>query len=193
MRCRLTHSFPVSRHTSNTRRAMRRALATLCLLATATCHAEDRYDNPVDGMTYRTEGEFRTYEPEVRRIDPGRVQNDGIVLLTGENEIGARTTVDDLVAFLEAAEKIAREALAANAGAGVVLIQFNCVPSRCEVQMAHQGEIDTAAMQATYDGVSALAPLATTGEVRFQLRLRVRPPEPAPAGAPAAPVEPPHG
>ena len=150
-------------------------LTLLGILIPATIQAQGEYVNPVDKLTYPTSGEFKTYQPAKPREQTGRVVTDQIILLTGEDDIKDRTTVEDLTAFLKKAEAEADRELERNKLPAVVLLQFNCLPGRCELKIASQGNAEQAILQRVYDSVSRLSPLKVSGDVRFQLQLRVRP------------------
>lgn len=155
---------------------MKIALSSLCLLLfTGPVFAEAKYENPVDGRTYVTEGQFKTYNPEHPRDQSYRkVATNGIRLLTGDPQLRERVQVNDLAAFIQAAEEKAYAILAQNKTSALVLLQFNCAPNWHEVKIATQGTVPEALLQALYESMKKLSPLRTKGEVIFQLELNVR-------------------
>jgi hypothetical protein len=140
----------------------------------AAAHAQSSYINPVDGKTYTTPGEFRTYQPaSPKDQSKQRVKNEGIVLLTGEQDLVARATVEDVAAFITQAAARARIVLARHVGTAAVMVQFNCQPKLCRVQIAGDGKPSKILLQALHDSLASMQALRTSGEVIFQLSLRV--------------------
>jgi hypothetical protein len=155
-------------------RFLLRALATSATLVCLTAVAQSRYDNPVDKKTYETSGEFKTYQPALRRDTSGqRVTTAGVTLLTGEPQLKSRVKLEELAAFIEAAEVRAYSELEKNKAPMAALVQFNCQPGRCEVKLVSQGQAENSTLQAIYDSLSNMAPLKATGEVIFQVEFRV--------------------
>lgn len=138
-------------------------------------YSQARYDNPVDGRSYMTEGQFRTYKPEKPRDTTGqKVVTNSIHLLTGDPELRVRISVDDLASFIKSAEARAYPILAKNETPALILLQFNCQPSGHEVKIASQGSPKEAILRALYDAMKSMPPLRTKGEVIFQIELNVR-------------------
>lgn len=145
------------------------ALASICVLA------QSRYENPVDRKTYETLGEFRTYVPAVpRETGERRTSTAGVTLLIGELELRSRVKVEDLATFIKAIEARAYPELEKNKEPMTAIVQFNCQPGKCEVNLATQGRAEKSTLRAVYDSLSKLAPLKATGEVIFQIEFRVR-------------------
>jgi hypothetical protein len=164
-------------------RFLLRALATSAALVCLTTVAQSRYDNPVDKKTYETSGEFKTYQPAVPKNTSGqRVTTAGVTLLTGQPELKSRVKVEELSAFIKAAEVRAYSELEKNKAPMAALVQFNCQPGKCEVKLVSQGQAEQSTLQAIYDSLSKMAPLKSTGEVIFQVEFRVG------AYAPAEPI-----
>ena len=155
-------------------RFLLRALATSAALVCLTAVAQARYDNPVDKKTYVTSGEFKTYQPAAPRNASGqRVTTAGVTLLTGEPELKSRVKVEELSAFIKAAEVLAYSELKKNRAPMAALVQFTCLPGKCEVKFVSQGQAEKPTLQAIYDSLSKMAPLKATGEVIFQVEFRV--------------------
>jgi hypothetical protein len=150
------------------------AVASLTASLASAVDAQSRYDNPIDKKTYETSGEFRTYQPAVPGDTRGqRVATQGVLLLTGEPDLKTRVKVEDLAAYIKAAEARAYLELAKNKAAMAALVQFNCQPGKCDVKLASQGQAEEATLQALYDALSKLPPLKATGEVIFQVTFNV--------------------
>ncbi len=153
------------------------AISTLLIMGMSlgTAFGEDRYDNPVDHRSYVTDGEFKKYTPEKPRDTTGqRVVTNSIRLLTGDADLKQRVRVEDLASFIKSAQDKAYPILGKNKTPALVLVQFNCEPNRCEVEMASQGDPPKPILQELYDAMKSLPPLKTQGEVIFQLEINVR-------------------
>jgi hypothetical protein len=147
-------------------------LSTTILVSTAS--AQTTYTNPVDGKTYPTGGGLKDYYPAVPRDQSKqRVKNDGVLLLTSETAIAARTTAQDIVAFIKLAEQQALKVLGENKDAAVVTVQFNCQPRLCSVLLASEGKASREILESLRKALSALKPFPTTGEVIFQVTFKV--------------------
>lgn len=141
---------------------------------TFAAQAESRYDNPVDKKTYVTPGEFKTYQPDKPRDQRGqRVTTEGVMLLTGEPDLKARTTVQELAAFIKEVEVRAYTELAKNKSAMSALVQFDCQPASCAIKLASQGDADKATLQALHDSLSRMPALKPRGDVAFQVKFNV--------------------
>jgi len=148
----------------------------LALLAAPVVCAESHYVNPVDKKIYKTLGQFKTYAPDVPRDTRGQqVTTQGVVLLTGEPDLKLRVKVEDLSAYIKSIEGHAYSELAKNKTPMAVLVQFNCLPGKCEIKLASQGQAEEPTLKAFYDVLSMLDPLKTTGEVIFQVMFNVAP------------------
>jgi len=147
--------------------------ASLCTVG-AVAQPQSRYDNPVDKKSYVTSGEFKTYAPAVPKDTRGqRVTTAGVLLLTGEPELKARISVQDLAEFLKTVEARAATELGRNKSAMAALVQFNCQPGKCDVKLMSQGQAEESILQALYEALARLPPLKTSGEVIFQVEFRV--------------------
>jgi hypothetical protein len=147
-------------------------LSTTILVSIAG--AQTTYTSPVDGKTYPAGGGLKDYYPAVPRDQSKqRVKNDGILLLTSETAIAARTTVKDIVAFIKLAEQQAIKVLGENKDEAVVTVQFNCQPNLCGVLLASEGKASGEILESLRKTLSALKPLPTTGEVIFQVTFKV--------------------
>ena len=86
---------------------------------------KDTYANPVDNKTYQTEGEWKEYSPEEKRVDEGNVKTKQIILLTNENDIDSRISVESLAEFIKNAEDIIYKGYNKSDKKGELLVQFN--------------------------------------------------------------------
>src|SRR5262245_36102660 len=125
--------------------------------------------------TYEIPGGPKAYQPANPHDTTGqRVVTEQVVLLTREADLKARARVEDLAAFIKAAEVVAYKELDRNKTAMAVMIQFNCLPGQYEVKMASQGEAEQEVVQQVYEKVSDLPPRKVAGDFRFKVQMRVR-------------------
>jgi hypothetical protein len=145
-------------------------------LSPASPSQEERYQNPVDKETYVAPGGWQTYTPDggVKPTDE-KVSLDLVRLLQSQDEIASRTTATELAAFIDRAHKAAIETFAAYAKPAVLMVQFTCVPKECTARIAYQDDPPQELLQTYYDKLKRLEPLRTSGEVKFQFTLKVRP------------------
>ncbi len=138
----------------------------------------ERYDNPVDKKTYVAPGGWKEYQPNVPRMaeESARIHNNGVRLLTAQNEIAERTSVESLAAFIKRAETSAQTALVDVTEKATIVAQFACSPGTHQVQLAHQGNVTQNQLQSFYDSLLTVEPMpVTSGEVSFQLTIQVDP------------------
>jgi len=139
---------------------------------------DDEYHNPIDKKTYVAQGGWKTYQPEVPRPDdPGKkVKSKQLRLLTSQDDIAVRTTVEALVDFVKEAERLAEECLGKSEKQFKLLVEFKCTPDGHEVSLAHQGDAPQELLQKYHDALSAAKKLPVrSGEVSFQMEMSVSP------------------
>ena len=152
------------------------SMVFILVLFIGFAYAQAQYDNPVDGRSYVTEGEFKTYTPEKPRDTTWqKVVTNSIHLLTGEPDLKKRVRVEDLASFIKSAETKAYPILAKNQTPALILLQFDSQPNEHDVKIASQGNPQESILQELYDAMKELTPLRTTGEVMFQVEIHVRP------------------
>jgi len=145
-------------------------------LSTASPGQEETYHNPVDKKAYVAPGGWQTYTPDGGVKPTGeKVSLDGIRLLQSQDEIASRTTVQELADFIDRAHKAGAEVFASYGKPAVIMVQFTCVPGKCPPSIASQGDPPQELLQAYYDKLEQLEPLRTSGEVKFQFTLQIRP------------------
>jgi len=170
---------------------MRRMIIGVLVLMTAGCtgrlpstskeaatSSEKVYYNPVDKKAYVAQSGWKTYEPETPKpAVPGqKVKSNNIRLLTSEEEIAARTTVPELVAYIQEADRIGIETLGKSNSPFRLTVQFHCKPIGHEIKMAHVGEAPKESLEKLYDALLAAPKLPVKdGEVAFQLEFVITP------------------
>ena len=137
---------------------------------------DEAYHNPADKKDYVAPGGWQTYHPD-GGVKPTaeKVYLDGVRLLQGQDEMAARTSAQDLAAFIDLAHQTAAQVFASYPKPAVLLVQFTCVPGKCPATIAYQGEPPQRLLQAYHDKLGQLQPLRCSGEVSFQFTLKVRP------------------
>jgi hypothetical protein len=136
------------------------------------------YHNPVDQKTYVAQGGWKTCQPEVPRPDElgKKVKTEQVRLLTSQDDLGARTTVKELVEFIKQAERLSEESLGKGGSQFKLLVQFKCTPGGHEVSLAHDGSATPELLQRLYDELGAAKKLSVrSGEVSFQIEMSVSP------------------
>jgi len=139
---------------------------------------DEEYRNPIDKKTYVAEGGWTAYLPESPRPEePGKkVKTVEIMLLTSQDALVARTTVEAVVDFVREAERLAEVAFGSSGGQFRVLVQFDCTSTGHEVKLAHQGDVAQELLQGYYEALASAPKLPVRdGEVSFQLELSVSP------------------
>jgi hypothetical protein len=145
----------------------------LCCTAVAQ---QETYNNPVDHQAYTAPGGWQSYEPDGDTSNVNeKITLAEVRLLQSQEEIAARTTVEELAAFVDQAHKIASQVFASYGKSAVILVQFECLPDKCSPRLAYQGSPPEELLQAYYDRLERLQPLRVTRSVKFQFTLRVRP------------------
>ena len=136
---------------------------------------ETEYRNPVDGTTYVAKDGWTEYQPEggIRQNDE-RIQTRNVRLLTAQDEISLRTSVDSLADFVKQIELSAQQALSACEETTTVMAQFSCTPGEFTVQLAHQGGVTEELLQSFYDDLNKLKPLpVSSDEIVFQVTIDI--------------------
>lgn len=140
---------------------------------------EESYDNPVDQKTYVASGGWQTYQPQPSGEgdrEGKKVKTESLRLLTAQEDIAARTTVQDLATFCKDVERIADQNLGSCDRGFKLLVQFKCTPSGHEIQLAHQGDGSHELLQAFHDALKGMKPLTVhQDEVAFQFEMDVQP------------------
>ena len=145
------------------------ALAFLCLVVSSWSAAQDTaYKNPVDGKTYVSPSGWVTYKPEPRTLEANRkVRILNVRLLQGDDEMSARTTAEDLAAFINSANEVAAQVFASYEKPAVLMTQFTCQPEKCEAKISSSGSPPDELLQSYYNKLGKLPPAKVSGEVKF--------------------------
>ena len=141
---------------------------------------DQAYHNPIDGKTYIAPGGWKTYHPQSgAKAEPaeGKVKLDHVRLMTSEDEVASRASIEDLAKFIKQAERIASETFGKSNKRLKLLVEFTCSPSGHELQITHQPEdADKELLQAFHKALSKMDKLAVkTGKLVFQVQWTVSP------------------
>ena len=140
---------------------------------------ENTYRNPVDGKNYVAKDGWETYEPQGEtnaESSSERIKTAELRLLTTQDQIAERTSVESLATFAKMIEKSAQEAFDTASEKSTVLVQFSCTPGKHDVKLAHQGDVAQELLQNYYDRLQQLEVLpVSAGEVSFQLTIQIAP------------------
>jgi hypothetical protein len=171
--------------TSDAWRAMRRALvegkelsipASGDEMSLALTWRDEVYVSPIDGQSYTALGGWNTYQPNTPATAEtnGRVKVGDLRLLTSEAEIAARTTVDDMVAFLREIERSAQRVLGAQDDQGEIVMRLQCKPQGHDVTLSGRGGTPQQLVEAMFEAVKQLPAMTVSdGEVAFEVAVKV--------------------
>lgn len=140
---------------------------------------EQSYVNPIDGRRYEAKSGWETYEPQPPAPQsPAPRKKDDVtnvekyVLLTSQEEMAKRISVDALVDFLKQVAQVVEthfKSLPRQAGQELY-VQYDLQPGRkAEYQMASRPGIDDKIMQQLWEKLSALNAPGVKGQVSFQI------------------------
>lgn len=159
---------------------MRFLCSTLAFSALALPHImaiaqTSTYENPVDGKEYTAE--WKTYEPETPKNDfDSRVSIENVVLLTSQDDLAKRVTIESLGTYIEQLEADLLELATDYSDHGKVWLQVDIGQEELPAhQLAYDGSITTDLLQAYYEKISKNEDVpAVLGPVSFQLVMVVR-------------------
>lgn len=143
----------------------------------------EHFQNPFDGKTYAGKTHVAQVDstatpPVSAALDaPERKVKMGTVrFLTLDNELAARTSMEDMATFAIEAHRLAEEHLGKSAQCFTVLVQFTCRSSAHDIQLAHQGDASQELLNDYYHALKAAKTLPVReGEVSFQIEMSVDP------------------
>jgi hypothetical protein len=137
------------------------------------------YNNPIDKKSYVVPGGWKHYKSNVPQPDESgkKVKMGSVRLLTSQEEIAARTTVDELANFIKEVAQIGEKSLGKSDKMFQIMAQFDCTPEGHEVKIAHQGDApEEELLQQYYDALKAMKKLPIKQDkVVFQVEFSVNP------------------
>ncbi|TKC97156.1 hypothetical protein [Polyangium fumosum] len=146
--------------------------------AFAVEHVPTTYENPIDGKRYEAEGGWDTARPQGDGTAPKRSgQVDAtVVLLTSEQEIEQRTTVDDAAAVIKQIITIVEAQVGTSKGPGSdLLVECELLPGKKKkFEMAQRPDVDQPFAQAIYEKLEKIVVPDVKGPVKFQVVFKIR-------------------
>jgi hypothetical protein len=136
---------------------------------------DQEYVSPVDGRTYQAEGGWDAYGPTTPEGAPAtnEVTIKQVRLLMAVDEVGARTSAEELAAFCREVERCAQRAIGDRAVAAELVIRMRCTPEGHDVDLSDRAELPQPVMHAFFEAVKQLPRLPVQdGEVSFEIELR---------------------
>jgi hypothetical protein len=139
---------------------------------------EKDYVSPIDGTVYRAERGWRTAQPAgSAKATANATDVQQIVLLTPEEQVGARLAVEDLVTFIEGVKETVRAyfvAVEPNGGQDLTL-QFELQGrGEFDLKMASRPGLSTEILRGLYDRLHEVsAPGTAGGPVAFQIAFTI--------------------
>lgn len=132
-------------------------------------------DRPADALSVPDEDGWTTYQPETPGVrEPGKVTITLVTLLLPEDEIAARTSVDDLAAFGLAVERCAQQVFDDRDEVGELQIRLLCTPAGHDIRLASRGELSPSGLAMFAQAVEQLPTLPVHhGEVSFVIEIAV--------------------
>jgi hypothetical protein len=137
--------------------------------------APTRYVSPVDGKVTEAPEGFRQYSPETPANDPPEslVKTKEILLLTSEDDLAQRVSVDALSTFATGIIEAANVQLATEAQTAgwEVLVDITLAPGAsgsCKI-MSRGRDLDAVVASSLHTKIAALVPPVVEGEVHFQI------------------------
>jgi hypothetical protein len=145
---------------------------------------DEVYVSPIDARAYRAEGSWNAYPENAGDAGPApRVNIRHVRVLTSEEELAARTSVHELVAFCDRIRRCAEQVIGDRDDAAELLLRLQCTSQGHGVHLSGRGEVPQDVMQAFFEAIKQLAGLPIReGEVSFEIELTVAG---AGSGAPA--------
>ncbi|MDI3285652.1 hypothetical protein [Polyangium sp. 15x6] len=141
-------------------------------------HVQTTYVNPIDGKRYESETGWDTAKPEGGAAAQKR--NDqveaALVLLTNEQDIAKRTTVDDLSEVVKQIIAIVEAQVGTSKGPGTdLLVECELLPGKKKkLEMAQRPTVDQPFAQAIYEKIEKIVAPEVKGPVKFQVVFKIR-------------------
>ena len=146
--------------------------------AFAVEHVPTTYENPIDGKRYEAESGWDTARPQGDGAAPkqnGQVEA-AVVLLTSEQEIAQRTTVDDAAGVIKQIITIVEAQVGTSKGPGSdLLVECELLPGKKKnFEMAQRPAVDQPFAQAIYEKLEKIVVPEVKGPVKFQVVFKIR-------------------
>jgi hypothetical protein len=154
---------------------------SLGCLVYATIAGETNYHSPIDGQSYRAD--WHTYYPSnspatnsaATNAPVSRVQNQGIRLLSTQDEFSRGIDVTELAGFIRKTGEAIDRSLEVTNDSFELLVQTQLSKdTRPSFKIASQGNISQAMLQRIYDAFGRLPDYRSRdGELRYEVRFTI--------------------
>lgn len=144
-------------------------------MSLALTYRDDVYTSPIDGMVHAAEGGWSD-APSVAEDAPptGDAKLGHVRLLTPLDQVAARTSIDELAAFIREIKRCAERVLGDRDDQVELLLRLRCRPHGHEVELSGRGETPPEVMQGFFESIKRLAsPPVRDGEVSFEFDLTI--------------------
>lgn len=137
---------------------------------------ETNYHSPIDGKSYRAD--WRTYSPTnqpATNTPPSRVQNQGVRLLSTQDEFSRSIDVSELADFIRKTEQAVESSLGATNGAFELAVQTKLTKDKKPFfEMASKGDASQDMLQKIYDGLRKLPDYRSRkDDLKYEVRFAI--------------------
>lgn len=112
---------------------------------------KNTYYNPIEDTTYKTNGEFKTYQNgnEVYSKDKGikETKLEKVVLLNSDAELKENTSIEDIQTLLDKTNKIFENLFKDSQKSGKIMVQFELGKNENVIQFAVKDDLDLELMK----------------------------------------------
>jgi hypothetical protein len=139
-----------------------------------------QYQNPVDGKTYATNGQWQDYQPQNPQpvSQDSKVVLDNVRLLTDQTTVAANLSTEQLSQYIKDVTAAVTGATEGTSAPFQLILQLELSPSDTpKLQLADQGGADNTVLQKVYDATLAVtAPSPSAQALSFQVMFNVNSP-----------------
>ena len=139
-----------------------------------------QYQNPVDGKTYVTNGQWQDYQPQNPQpvAQDSKVVLDHVRLLTDQNTVAANLSTEQLSQYIKDVTAAVTGATEETSAPFQLMLQFELSPSDTpKLQLADRGGADNTVLRKVYDAALAVtAPSPSAQALSFQVMFNVNSP-----------------
>lgn len=113
---------------------------------------KNEYYNPIENTTYKTEGEFKTYQngKAIDSIPKGikETKLEKVVLLNSDSEMKESTSFEDITLIMDKSKIIFEELFINSTKSGKIMVQFELLKrKKNEIQFAVKDDLDLEIMK----------------------------------------------
>ncbi|MFX1255313.1 MAG: TGF-beta receptor interacting domain-containing protein [Promethearchaeota archaeon] len=140
----------------------------------------DTYQSPIDNDIYYAAGGWKTHKPNIatqQELDNKEVKIDQIILLTSDDDLRKRVTVDELAGYIKKLEVVVQEFFEQfiEIKEKYLLLEIEMLPDKIKINMASKPQIEDEILTKLYDKVIVInIPKIIGGPVKFQTIFSIR-------------------